>query len=162
MTLRQRQPVHRDRAYLDLAYVPGTRCLRCGGWPCEPCHYSGYLSHIVGKGGASKAADLVSAHLCRACHVALDTYTNGNSAERAADFLMLCWQTLLRNLDAGHVSLTVNTLVRESADATPAKIEGQNTAGRIKKLRSFSAKTGHRNGASTRKPEKSKIAWRPA
>lgn len=154
MTLRQRQPVHRDRAYLDLAYVPGTRCMCCGGMPCEPCHYSGELAHKVGKSGAQKASDVVSAHLCRACHTAIDQYESGNDAERAADFLMLCWQTLLRNLDAGHVTLTVHTLVREAKDETPASAPGQNSAGRIKKLRAFSEKTGHRNGASTRRPAK--------
>lgn len=164
MTLRQRQRPHRDRAYLDLAYAPGVVCLRCGATPCEPCHYSGYLAHKVGKSGACKSADAVSAHLCRACHVALDTYTEGNDAERAAQFLMLCWQTLLRNLDTGRASLNVNVLVRDAQHATSASTESVSASRASEKSlplrlrrtpKRISRKTGHFNGGSTRRPSKS-------
>lgn len=162
MNLRQREPRYENRAYLDLAYVPGKTCVRCGspgGEPCEPCHYSGKYGDRVGRGGSRKAPDL-HAELCRACHNHFDQYEGGNDDARAAEFLLLILKTLARNLHDGHAYLSVLTLVRESADAPTASAPGPNTVGRIKRLRAFTAKTGHRNGASTRSPLKAKIGAR--
>lgn len=97
---------YRDRAYLDLA--AGQPCISCGAPCCVSAHYSGLMAHKVGKGGAQKSSDVVSAHLCAECHLTADSYAGGNDDARAADFLLNCWRTLLRNIDAGLVSLTVH------------------------------------------------------
>lgn len=93
----------RSRGYLDLA--AGQSCIKCGAPHCVSAHYSGLMAHKVGKGGAQKAADIVSAHLCDKCHKEFDNYEAGNDDARAVDFLLLCWQTLLRNMEQGVTSI---------------------------------------------------------
>lgn len=96
-----------DRAYLDLSYMEGKGCVRCGDSKCEPAHYSGLYSDQLGKGGSQKSADLVVADLCRKCHAYFDLYLGGNDDIRAAEFLLLCWRTLLRNVAMGLAEVRV-------------------------------------------------------
>lgn len=95
----------RSRPYLDLSYVEGKTCLRCGRLGCEPCHYSGQYSDRLGKGGAQKSMDAAVADLCRECHVYFDLYHSGNNDVRAAEFLLLALETLHRNLQMGHAEI---------------------------------------------------------
>jgi len=95
----------RSRQYLDLSYVEGKTCLRCGKDSCEPCHYSGMYSDRLGKGGAQKSFDAAVADLCRECHIYFDLYEGGNDDARAAEFLVLCLETLHRNLLLAHAYL---------------------------------------------------------
>lgn len=95
----------RSRPYLDLSYVEGKTCLRCGRLGCEPCHYSGQYSDRLGKGGAQKSMDAAVADLCRECHVYFDLYHSGNNDVRAAEFLLLVLETLHRNLQMGHAEI---------------------------------------------------------
>lgn len=99
---------YRSREYLDLSYADGKGCIICGA-PCEPAHYNGIGAHHLGRGAGMKASDLAVADYCRAHHVEADTYAGDRLSEvRSADFLLHCWRTLLRNIDRGHVTLTVN------------------------------------------------------
>lgn len=95
----------RSRKYLDLA--EGQPCIRCGrnDGTVVAAHYCGPFQHRLGKGMGTKVADVVSAHLCAACHVAFDSYKAGNTDARDAEFLALCWDTLLRNIRNGSVVL---------------------------------------------------------
>lgn len=105
----------RSRPYLDLVYLPGVRCAKCGrprseDNPIDPAHISGLYSDGLGKGGGQKAADLVVAPLCRQpCHRQMDEYAAGNDEARAAWFLAACWRWLLQMIAAGHVTLEVHT-----------------------------------------------------
>lgn len=79
---------YRSRAYLDLVYLPGVRCAKCGGVatefvPIDPAHYSGAWADRFGKGAGQKCADLVCCPLCRVCHTAFDNYEMGNDDARA-------------------------------------------------------------------------------
>lgn len=103
----------RSREYLDLSYVEGKTCVRCGRLGCEPCHYSGLYSDRLGKGGAQKSMDAAVADLCRECHVYFDLYKGGNDDARAAEFLLLCLVTLHRNLQEHWVVIVPFMLVRE-------------------------------------------------
>ena len=105
---------YRSRPYLDLVYLDGVRCAKCGAqasgfMQTDPAHYSGLFSDRLGKGGAQKCADIVSCPLCRKCHTDFDLYRTGNDEKRAAEFLLLCWEWLLCNLDAGRVELVVHS-----------------------------------------------------
>lgn len=102
---------YRSRPYLDLSYVEGKTCVRCGRLGCEPCHYSGLYSDQLGKGGAQKSFDAAVADLCRECHVYFDLYEGGNDDARAAEFLLLILKTLHRNLHQGHAEIAVHTFL---------------------------------------------------
>jgi hypothetical protein len=109
---------YRSREYLDLVYLDHAACMACGGVrsdnrPIDPAHYSGLMAHRLGKGGAQKSFDIASAPLCRFCHTDWDTYVNGNSDARALDFALWCLQWLHTNLQLGHITLTVNSHVRD-------------------------------------------------
>lgn len=69
-------------------------------------------------------ADLVSAHLCDNCHTYFDSYQGGgNNDTRAAEFLMLCWMTLLRNIEQEKITLSCKpTKYRKGSTDTPAKV----------------------------------------
>lgn len=106
----------RSRQYLDLSYVEGKTCVRCGRVGCEPAHYSGQYSDRLGKGGAQKSFDAAVADLCRECHIYFDLYHAGNDDVRAAEFFVLCFETLHRNLQMAHAYLEPLTF--------PARREG--------------------------------------
>lgn len=95
----------RSRRYLDLA--EGQSCIRCGAddGTVVAAHYCGQFQHRLGKGMGQKCADVVSAHLCGKCHADFDQYRMGSSDARDAEFLALCWDTLLRNIRNGSVVL---------------------------------------------------------
>ena len=146
----------RSRPYLDLSYVEGKTCVRCGKLGCEPCHYSGQYSDRLGKGGAQKSFDAAVADLCRECHVYFDLYHAGNDDVRAAEFLMLVLLTLHRNLQAGHIEIVVHTFL-EGRDPYASKCH--DTAREAFKRDPRNRKKGSKRGTHTKTPDKCRIGW---
>ena len=83
----------RDRKYLDK--VRELSCRICGAddGTIVPAHYSGYMSHRLGKGMGQKAWDHCVAALCHSCHQVMDSYRDGNSKDRAITFLIAILET---------------------------------------------------------------------
>lgn len=120
---------YRSRPYLDLSYAPGKGCIICGK-PCEPAHYNGMGAHHLGRGAAQKASDLTVADYCRAHHTEADTYAGDKASEvRAFYFLLDCWRTLLRNIDAGLVTLEVHAEPVQRPERRE-RVAGRKTASR--------------------------------
>ena len=147
----------RSRPYLDLSYVEGKTCVRCGKPGCEPCHYSGQYADRLGKGGAQKSFDAAVADLCRECHVYFDLYHAGNNDVRAAEFLMLVLLTLHRNLQAGHVEIVVHTFLESRRDPlTELARETERLGLYDNKPRK---RKGSQRGTHTKTPDKCRIGW---
>ena len=86
--MQKRNP-YKSRKLLDrIGELP---CVRCGAddGTIVGCHYSGDLQHLLGKGMGSKCTDAAVAALCYKCHSHMDTYQDGNTAERSEEFLYL-------------------------------------------------------------------------
>jgi len=82
-----------NRAYLNK--VRDIPCQLCGAedGTIVPAHYSGYMSHQLGKGMGKKAWDHCVAALCRSCHAIMDSYKDGNSKDRAISFFIAILKT---------------------------------------------------------------------
>ncbi len=79
----------------------GKDCVKCGGPDAMAAHYSGMHSNRLGKAMGKKAHDLATAYLCHRCHTEMDSYAEGNDAERSAEFLMLVMLTNIKRLEDG-------------------------------------------------------------
>ena len=92
---------YRNRAYLNTA--KDEPCIKCGrnDGTTVAAHYSGLGAYALGKGMGTKVSDAVTAHLCSDCHSEFDSYAAGNDERRSAEFLLLCFRTLLKNIDRG-------------------------------------------------------------
>lgn len=154
MNLRQREPRYENRALLDAVYqIP---CMAdwphdCG--PSEPAH-SNQERH--GKGKSIKAHDCFTAALCRAAHRELDQGRMFSREDKFAYWQRAHERTLLelcrRALLIVRQPIVLTIYPPEPAPERSVSPDGQRSAGPNKRLRSFSAKTGHRNGSSTRSP----------
>ncbi len=81
--------------YLAVVAKYAPNCVACGATEgVQNAHYSGLYSEKLGNGMGSKSHDYCVARLCRPCHQAMDSYANGNSAERAYQFVTHIWVTL--------------------------------------------------------------------
>ena len=79
-------------------------CIRCGSLDgVVLAHYSGRGSHQFGNGMGCKSSDVAAAHLCTNCHTHMDSYADGNTVEREAEFLRLCVLTTIRLFEQGVV-----------------------------------------------------------
>jgi len=83
----------RSRKYLDR--VKDLSCRLCGAedGTIVPAHYSGYMSHKLGKGMGQKASDHCVAALCHSCHTQMDSYKDGNGKDRAIAFMIAILET---------------------------------------------------------------------
>lgn len=93
--INKRIPV-RSKKLLKAA--EGQSCIRCGSedGTIVAAHYSGYMSHRLGKGLGQKCDDTATAELCYNCHCEMDQYLKGNDPERAVEFLILILETINR------------------------------------------------------------------
>jgi len=73
-----------------LRYARDYPCIRCNNddGTIVGAHYSGIFSDLLGKGMGQKPHDHCVAYLCRDCHIDYDSYTHGNTYDRAIQFLM--------------------------------------------------------------------------
>lgn len=86
---------HRDAA-------EGQPCIRCRSLGTTVgAHYNGLFQHRVGRGKGVKCHDFLIADLCRSCHDHFDSFKDGNTYERAAEFLILCAETMARRHTQG-------------------------------------------------------------
>lgn len=58
------------KRYFEFIHSMG--CVNCGAEPVQVSHYVGMSGHHFGRGGSSKAHDLVVAPHCLKCHTAVD------------------------------------------------------------------------------------------
>ncbi len=96
-----RQPRIVSKRYTDAA--KGQPCIKCGrqDGTVVAAHYSGLYASRLGKGGAVKAHDHCTAHLCGVCHSYMDSYAEGNTDGRAVEFLLLILETQTRCIQEG-------------------------------------------------------------
>lgn len=85
----------------------GQSCVKCyaNDGTVVLAHYSGKYSNRFGNGMGRKSNDLVGAHLCDKCHRYFDSYEAGNTDERAAEFMMLCFLTIIRLEEQGIIEV---------------------------------------------------------
>jgi hypothetical protein len=76
----------------------GQACIRCSkkDGTIIGAHYNGMFQHRLARGKGAKCHDFLLADLCSECHVYFDTFKEGNTYERAAEFLVLCAETMVR------------------------------------------------------------------
>lgn len=150
MSLRQREPRWQCRALLDAVYqlpcllqIPGV----CEGGNGEPCHANW---SDFGKGKSRKAHDCFVAAGCRACHREIDHGKRLTREEREAMWMCGWRRTILELFRRGLVRVdtlsVVSARMLRPVDLGPPRVS--------LKPRKFTARTGHRNGASTRSPSK--------
>jgi hypothetical protein len=87
------------RAPSLLLAAKGRSCVKCGAedGTIVRAHYSGKGSLRFGKGTAIKGHDIIAADLCVRCHTQFDSHVAGNDYEACWEFLMLCFDTLVRD-----------------------------------------------------------------
>lgn len=82
-------------------------CIRCGksDGSVVLAHYTGPRRLAYGGGFAIKVNDLAGAHLCSVCHVEMDSKSRVKALkwEHSEEFLHLCFLTILRLAEQGHV-----------------------------------------------------------
>ncbi len=77
-------------------------CVNCGSRHGVVACHSNLQEH--GKGLGIKASDVFTAHLCRACHAALDGRDRFLTKEEKRDFFYRMWaRTMLRLFETGRV-----------------------------------------------------------
>lgn len=93
----EKHPPYRNARLRD---TRGEACQICGvrDDTVVGAHYQGLYSDRLGKGVAQKPSDAAIIACCHACHFQVDSYADGNTAERAAWLLSLAMERLNRLL----------------------------------------------------------------
>ena len=88
-------------------------CADCGLPGTDNAHYTGLRQHWFGKGRGIKGHDLMTAYLCRKCHVELDLYLDNKHPQQkditliqrrivaSEYFLFLVAKTLIQDIEEG-------------------------------------------------------------
>jgi len=99
--MMQKQQTWRSRKYLDAA--KDQYCVRCfaDDGTIVAAHYTGLRQHIYGKGTRIKGSDILTADLCRDCHIYFDNPDERKSIRRSEEFLNCIAITLMRRLEQG-------------------------------------------------------------
>jgi hypothetical protein len=83
----------------------GMSCVACGrqDGTVVLAHYFGPRRHSYGGGMSRKGEDIVGAHLCRACHIYMDTLSKDKEKrwENSETFLHYCALTWIRLIERG-------------------------------------------------------------
>jgi len=95
----------------------GRPCADCGLPGSDNAHYRGMRQHWFGKGRGIKPHDLMTAYLCRKCHVELDLYLdNKHHQQEGLDliqrkimaseyFFFLVAKTLIQDVEEGIIRI---------------------------------------------------------
>lgn len=103
-----------DRLRKYLATAQGQSCVNCGrkDGTVVAAHYTGLRAALLGKGMGRKPHDLMTAHLCAACHKQADSYEWSMYADKemrdidnSEAFLYLIAKTIIRNFENGNLQL---------------------------------------------------------
>lgn len=99
----QKNLIIRSKKMLDAAR--GESCVRCDAndGTVVAAHYSGIYATRFGRGRGIKPHDFCVADLCSRCHGYFDSYENGNTDERAAEFMTYVLLTIHRRVINGDI-----------------------------------------------------------